>query len=159
MAIRELQGCVTGVDLTPEQRRRFNAVNYRLDGSRIKAALALNHGKIILAPRRSGKTISLAEYAYENFHEGAIFFVVNETIANYLKDQFPSDYFKEVIVCWGGGGPKMLYGENKPVFADEIFLLPGMIQKRIISDPRFEGAVGTPSGLTVEEVKKLCILY
>lgn len=158
MAIRELQGRATGVNLTLEQIRRFNAVNYRLDGSRIKAALAMNPGKVILAPRESGKSTSLAEYMYDNYPDGAIIFVRDVAMAEDWKMLFPRDYLWNVIIVWGGAEPDSR-GRELPIFADEIFLLPGVTQKRITGDRRFAGAVGTPYGLSVPEVRALCILY
>lgn len=158
MAIRKLQRRPASLDLAPEQRRRVNAVSYRLDGSLIKTALILNPGKIVIAPRGSGKSTALAEYVYDNFPEGAVFFVRDQLMGEFLIKKFPKKYLNEVIIVWGGAEPADLYSFNLPVFSDEIFLLPGFTQKRIIGDVRFAGAVGTPSGLADQEVMNRCIL-
>lgn len=133
-------------------------VTYKLTGNRIKSALLMNPGKVVICPRQSGKTASLAEYIMEHCTYGAIVFCAFESAALQIRRSWPWGYFEKCIIVWGQGEPAAPFGWNLPIFADEICLIGGTRQRQIVRNPRFAGAVSSPSDFTEEEVRIRCIL-
>jgi len=145
---------------SPFANPQVAAVTYKLRGEKIKAALLMNPGKIILCPRQSGKSISLAGYMMENYPDGAIVFTINERTAKEFNRMLSKEYFKKSIIVYGPQNPPFFMDENLPIFADEFFGLIGVVQKAIVRDRRFTGAVGSVmGGAIIEEVRNRCIPY
>jgi hypothetical protein len=146
--------CLANLDPDAKQ---VAAVTYKLKGEKIKAALLMNPGKVIISQRQSGKTTSLAEYIFEHYPDGVIVFYSHELSARQLKLAWPTAFFDKCTIAWGNVYPPM-QGLHQPIFADEICGLGGTMQKQIVKHPDFMGAVSSATDFTEPEVRKLCIL-
>ena len=96
----------------------------------------------------------------ENYPDGAIVFTINERTAKDFNQLLPAKYFKKSIIVYGPQNPPFFMDENLPIFADEFFGLIGVVQKALVRDGRFMGAVGSVMGGVIgEEVRNRCIPY
>lgn len=132
-------------------------VTYKLTGEKIKAALLLNHGRVVISGRQTGKTTSLAEFIFEHCPYGAVVFCQTEVAALEIRRLWTVEYFEKCIIVWGQGEPAAPFGWNLPIFADELGLIGGTRQKQIVRNPRFYGAVSSPWDFFEPEVRRLCI--
>lgn len=140
-----------------DSARQAALVTHKLQGEKIKAALLMNPGKVIICPRQSGKSTGLMGYIQDVFADGAIIYTVSEDQARNFKKGLGKEIFNKSTIVWGNVYPN-LAGINQPIFADEICWLGGTRQKEIVRHPNFMGAVSSASSFTEPEVKDICIL-
>jgi hypothetical protein len=123
-----------------DELRQAALVRAALQGNKIKSALAQNPGKVIVAPRRSGKTTSLVQYIEAVHPEGAILFHLNRLPNASIFNAMSKTYLGKMITL----GADLLNldfcrGNYLPIYADEIGMMDERVKDYILIDSRFPG--------------------
>lgn len=144
------------------ERRRVLEVTYRLQGEDVKLALLRNPGAIIIAGNQTEKSASasLAGYTKDMHPNGVIMFCPSKEAAYQYKKLWGNKYFKKSIIVLAYQEAPYFLNENYPIYVDEMLFLNATMQRKLIEDARFSGAVSSVtnvSSLVLEEVSKRCI--
>jgi hypothetical protein len=139
-----------------DELRQAALVRAALQGNKIKSALAQNPGKVIVAPRRSGKTTALVHYIEAVHPNGAILFHLHTLPCLSILEARSNKTIGKMVTM--GADPHnidLTRGYDLPIYADEIGVMDSRVQDLIIADPRFRGAVTTPWFIALSDHKAI----